>query len=411
MRDFKSKFNDYARLIVEVGVNIQKGEPLVISAPIEGADFVREMAKIAYEKGVIDVYVNWSDDYLSRLKYENAPLSTFENFPQWRADMLVDYAKKGAGFVYLSTEDPQLLSGIDTNKIAAFNKSSGIALKEYRNYTMNDINSWCVVSIPSSNWALRVFPGLSKDEAIDSLWEAIFEATRMNLEDPVKAWKDHLVALEEKVNFLNAAKLKTLHYSSSNGTDLVVDLPENHIWAGGGGNNSKGDYFVANMPTEEVFTMPHKYGVNGVVYSSKPLNYGGNLIDNFKLVFGNGKVIDFDAEKGKDLLEELLNMDEGARHLGEVALVPYSSPIEKAGILFLNTLFDENASCHFALGKAYPTNIKGGSDMSPEEFEKNGVNDSFTHEDFMVGTKDMSIKGTKASGEIIDVFKDGEWSI
>lgn len=411
MKVFNTKFLDYARLIVEVGVNIQEGEPLVISSPIEGADFVREMAKIAYEKGATDVYVNWSDDVLSRLKYENAPLSVFENFPQWRADALVDYAKKGAGFVYLSAEDPQLLSGIDTNKIAAFNKSSGIALKEYRNYTMNDINSWCVVSIPSKKWATRVFPEIDEEKAVEKLWNAIFEATRMNMNNPVLAWKDHLENLEEKVKYLNSKKFKTLHYSSSNGTDLYVELPEGHIWAGGGGNNSKGDYFVANMPTEEVFTMPHKFGVNGVVYSSKPLNYGGNLIDNFKLFFKDGKVVDFDAQEGKDLLEELLNMDEGARYLGEVALVPFSSPIEKAGILFLNTLFDENASCHFALGKAYPTNIEGGATMKEDEFEKYGVNDSITHEDFMIGTSDLRIIGTTSDGSEIEIFKDGEWAI
>ncbi len=411
MKNFESKFVDYARLIVEVGVNVQKGEPLVISSPIEGADFVREMAKIAYEKGVIDVYVNWTDDILTRLKYENAPLSVFENFPKWKADALEDYAKKGAGFIYISAEDPQLLSGIDTNKIAAFNKSSGIALKEYRNYTMNDINSWCVVSIPSKNWAMRVFPELEEQTAMEKLWEAIFEATRMNTDDPVSAWRDHLNNLEKKVSYLNEKKFKSLHYYSSNGTDLNVELPDGHIWAGGGGNNSKGDYFVANMPTEEVFTMPHKFGVNGVVFSSKPLNYGGNLIDEFKLVFENGKVIDFDAVKGKDLLEELLSMDEGAKYLGEVALVPYSSPIEKAGILFLNTLFDENASCHFALGKAYPINIEGGANMKNEDFSEFGVNDSIAHEDFMIGTRDLKIVGTTSEDIDIVIFKDGEWTI
>ena len=212
-------------------------------------------------------------------------------------------------------------------------------------------------------------------------------------------------------SYLNEKKFKSLHYYSSNGTDLNVELPDGHIWAGGGGNNSKGDYFVANMPTEEVFTMPHKFGVNGVVFSSKPLNYGGNLIDEFKLVFENGKVIDFDAVKGKDLLEELLSMDEGAKYLGEVALVPYSSPIEKAGILFLNTLFDENASCHFALGKAYPINIEGGANMKDEDFSEFGVNDSIAHEDFMIGTSDLKIVGTTSEDIDIVIFKDGEWTI
>lgn len=411
MKDFQSKLNEYAKLCVKVGINIQPGQPLVVHAPIEGVEFVRLIAKNAYEAGASEVYVNWNDEVITRLKYEYAPMEVFENFPKWYADGLEDYAKKGAGFLSISAQDPELLKGIDPKKIAANNKSSSIALKEFRNYTMNDKNTWCVVSIPTKSWAKRVFPNLSEDEAVESLWKAIFDATRMNTEDPIKAWQDHMENLKKKVDYLNSLELKSLHYTSANGTDLVVELPEGHIWAGGGAVDQNGVEFAPNMPTEEVFTMPLKTGVNGVVYSSKPLNYGGKLIDEFKLTFKDGRVVDFDAKVGKDTLADLLNIDEGAKYLGEVALVPFDSPISQSNIIFLNTLFDENASCHFALGKAYPTNIKGGEKMTEEELEAHGVNNSLTHVDFMIGTEDMSIIGETKSGEKIQIFKNGNWNI
>ncbi|HLS54203.1 MAG TPA: aminopeptidase, partial [Tissierellaceae bacterium] len=281
----------------------------------------------------------------------------------------------------------------------------------WRKYTMNDINSWCVVSVPTKSWAKRVFPNLNEDEAVDQLWQAIFKATRMDLKDPVAAWQKHIAGLEKKVEYLNRKSFKTLYYSSSNGTKLKVDLPKDHIWAGGGGYNAKGTYFVANMPTEEVFTMPLKTGVNGVVYSTKPLNYGGKLVDNFKLTFKDGKVVDYEAQIGQEVLRDLFAIDEGAKYLGEVALVPYDSPISKSNIVFMNTLFDENASCHFAFGKAYPTNLKDGEQMTDEELEAHGVNNSLTHVDFMIGTKDLSIIGEDYSGEKIQIFKDGNWAI
>ncbi len=411
MKDFKTMLNDYARLCVEVGINLQEGEPLVINSPIEGADFVRLVAKNAYELGASEVHINWNDEVLTKLKYKNAPMEIFENFPKWYADGLEYYGEKGAGFLSISAQDPEMLKDIDPKKIAANNKSSSIGLKDFRKYTMNDLNSWCVVSIPTKSWAKRVFPDLSEDQAYDKLWVEIFNATRMNLDDPIKAWEEHIDTLMEKNKILNEKAFKTLHYTSSNGTDLHVNLPKGHIWASGGSTNTKGTYFVANMPTEEVFTMPDKYGVNGVVYSTKPLNYAGKLIDEFKLTFKDGKVVDYDAKLGKEVLKDLFDIDEGANYLGEVALVPYESPISKANIIFKNTLFDENASCHFAFGKAYPTNIENGTEMSDEDLEAHGVNDSLTHVDFMIGSKDMNIIGETESGEKIQVFKDGNWAI
>lgn len=411
MLNFESKLNKYAELCVKVGINLQKGQPLVIGAPIEAAEFVRLVAKHAYELGAKEVHVNWNDDILTKLKYENAPMEVFENFPIWYADGMEQYAKDGAGFISIHAQDPELLSEVDPKKIAAANISSSKALKEFRNYTMNDINSWCVISVPTKNWAKRVFPDVSEVQAVEKLWDAIFNATRMNLEDPTAAWKDHVNNLIKKGDVLNKMEFKYLHYTSSNGTDLKVELPKDHIWVSGGSTNSKGVYFVANMPTEEVFTLPLKTGVNGLVYSTKPLNYGGKLIDKFKLEFKEGKVVDYDAEVGKDTLADLLDIDEGAKYLGEVALVPYTSPISNSNIVFMNTLFDENASCHFAFGKAYPTNIKGGEHMTEEELEQAGVNDSLTHVDFMIGSKDMNIIGETYSGEKIPVFKNGEWAI
>lgn len=411
MSNFNEKLDKYARLCVEVGINIQKNQPLVINAPVEGAEFVRLVAKHAYELGAKQVHVNWNDEVLTRLRYENAPMEVFENFPKWYADGLEEFAEDGAGFLSIYSQDPELLKGIDPKKIAAYNKSSSMALKEFRKYTMNDINAWCVVSIPTKGWAKKVFPELSDEEAMEKLWDAIFKATRMDLDDPVKAWQKHLDNLAKKVEYLNEMKFKKLYYKSSNGTDLEVELPEGHIWAGGGGKNSKGVYFVANMPTEEVFTMPLKTGVNGVVYSTKPLHYGGNLINDFKLTFKDGRVVDFEAKEGYEVLKDLLGLDEGAKYLGEVALVPYDSPISKSNIIFLNTLFDENASCHFALGKAYPTNIEGGENMTDEELEKAGVNDSLTHVDFMVGSEDLSIVGETHDGKRVQIFENGNWAI
>lgn len=410
LKNFNDILSEYAKLCVKVGINLQKGQPLVINAPVEGAEFVRLVAKHAYAAGAKQVHVNWNDEALTKMKYENAPMEIFENFPKWYADGLEEFAEDGAGFLSIYSEDPELLKDIDPKKIATNNKSSSMALKKFRKYTMNDINSWCVISIPTKGWASRVFPEVSEEKAMEKLWEAIFTATRMDTENPVKAWEDHLKNLEEKVNFLNKKKFKKLHYKSSNGTDLEVELPEGHIWAGGGGKNSKDVYFVANMPTDEVFTMPLRTGVNGVVYSTKPLNYGGNLIDNFKLTFENGKVVAFEAEEGYEVLKDLLALDEGAKYLGEVALVPYDSPISKSNIIFFNTLFDENASCHFAFGKAYPTNIEGGPDMTEEELKQAGVNDSLTHVDFMVGSKDLNIVGETKDGTKIQIFENGNWA-
>jgi aminopeptidase len=268
-----------------------------------------------------------------------------------------------------------------------------------------------VAAIPGREWAQSLFSGEDENEAINKLWEAILRANRVDSVDPEKSWEEHMKSLSGKVEFLNKKSFDRLIYTSSKGTNLSVKLPKGHIWTGGGEYNSKKRFFIANMPTEEVFTLPDKYGVEGVVYGTKPLFYSGNMIDGFYFKFKDGRIVEFGADQGEDVLKDLLNIDEGARYLGEVALVPYDSPISNTNLLFKNTLFDENASCHFALGKAYPTCLKNGENLSEKELEEAGANDSLTHVDFMIGSKDMQIIGIDNNGDETIVFKDGNWAI
>lgn len=409
MSDFKNNLEKYAELAVKIGINVQKGQTLVINAPLPAAEFVRAAAKKAYEAGAKNVHVEWVDEELTRIKYLNAPDEAFTEYPMWKAKGFEEMAKEGAGFLNISASNPDLLKGVDPERISTANKTASKALEGYRNYVMADKACWCVISVPTKEWAAKVFPELSPEESVERLWENIFKATRVDREDPVAAWKEHTDNLNKKLNYLNGKKFKKLHYKSSV-TDLTVELPEKHIWAGGGSISESGIHFVANMPTEEVFTMPKKDGVNGVVKSTKPLNYSGNLIENFTLKFENGRIVDFSAETGYETLKKLIETDEGSHYLGEVALVPHNSPISNTNIIFYNTLFDENASCHFALGKAYPTNLEGGASMSNEELEKNGANMSLTHVDFMVGSPDLDIDGETYDGKLEPIFRNGNWA-
>lgn len=399
-----------ADLVVKKGVNVQEGQPVLLRCPVERADFARLVAKKAYERGAVEVVMQWSDDPLTLMKFENAPVEHFEEVPDWMVQRTKYYMEKGACVISIAATDPELLKDVDPKKIATWSKAFSAANKENMKYTMNDLNSWCVVSVPTVGWAKRVFPDVSEDEAMEKLWNAIFYTTRTDQDDPVSAWDEHIGIMDSHAAVLNEKQYKKLHYKNSLGTDLEVELPENHIWISGGSENAKGDVFIANMPTEEVFTLPKRDGVNGKLYSTKPLNMSGNLVDEMVFTFENGKVVDYDAKVGKQHLTDLFDVDENAKYLGEVALVPYDSPISNSGLLFYNTLFDENASCHFAFGKAYPTCIKGGVDLSDEELLEVGVNDSLIHEDFMVGSKDLEITGELPNGEIEYIFKDGNWA-
>ncbi|WP_047983850.1 aminopeptidase [Ornithinibacillus californiensis] len=400
----------YAELALRTGVNLQKGQALMINAPLEGLDFTKLVVRKAYELGAKDVHINWVDDELTLLKYENAPEEVIAEYPEWKVKLHDTFAEDGAAVLNIRSTNPDLLKDIDPTRVAKANKAAALAMKNFRKYTMNDKITWTIISIPTGDWAQKIFPDKSREDAIASLWDAIVKIVRVDQEDPIAAWDAHNETLKTAREILNVKNYKKLVFTAP-GTNLEMELPEGHIWKGGSAVSEKGITFNPNMPTEEVFSMPHKYGVNGTISSTKPLNYGGSLIDNFTLTFKDGKVVDFKAEQGEDTLKHLLETDEGATRLGEIALVPHESPVSQSGLLFYNTLFDENASCHVALGKAYPTNIKDGSGMTEEELDKHGVNDSLTHVDFMFGSEQLDIDGVKADGTTEAVFRNGTWAL
>lgn len=400
----------YAKLIVEVGVNIQKGQDLMITSPIQTAYFARVLTKCAYEAGAKKVYVDYVDEELSKVMYMHAPDEAFLEYPKWVAEGKEQLANHNCAFISISASNPDLLKDVDPKRIATMQKTAGIALEGFRNAIQNGDVAWCVVSIPTAEWALKVFPdSKNSEEAIEKLWDKIYTSTRIYEEDPIKAWRLHTKNLEEKTQFLNSKKITKLHYQSK-GTDLYVELPKGHIWQGGGSYNKVGTYYVANMPTEEVFTMPAKYGVEGRLASTKPLSYGGNLIDHFILYFEKGRIVDFSAETGYETLKALIETDEGSHYLGEVAIVPHHSPVSNTNTIFYNTLFDENASCHFAIGSAYPDTIKQGIQMNKEQLEAVGANTSLVHVDFMVGDENLTIEAETESGEHFTLLKDGNWA-
>ncbi len=405
----ENNLEKYAELLVRTGINIQEDQILVITSPIECADFARLASIKAYESGAKEVVIRWIDEQSSKIRFDMAKDQVFDEFPEWIKTMLEGYAKKGAAFLSIAASDPELMKDVDPKKMSRQQKVMSQGLEAYRTRMMNNQNVWCVASIPTVAWAKKVFPGGTEKEALDKLWEAIYKAVRVDRPDPVAAWEEHQQNLNRRLDFLNNHHFKALRYKNAAGTDLVLALPENHRWVGGGDQGPHGKVFFANMPTEEVFTMPKADGVDGTVVSSMPLNYNGNLIEDFRFTFSKGKVVDFDARQGKEVLKELLDTDDGAKRLGEIALVPYDSPISNQKILFYNTLFDENASCHFALGKAYPSCIKGGDELSKEALKNEGANDSLTHVDFMIGTEDLSIVGITEKDEEVPVFEQGNF--
>ena len=369
----------------------------------------QKSCKKAYDLGAKEVHIEWSDEECSLIKYLNAPEETFNEFPKWISDQYVDIAKNGGAFLTIYAQNPDLLKDVDPKRVANAQKASAKALQEWRSYTLSDKSKWSIVSVPTVSWSKKVFPGVSEEEAVEKMWEAIFKCTRVDQEDPIEAWNKHNKDLKTRMNFLNDSKFKKLYFKSSK-TDITMELPEGHIWASGASKDPNGIDFNPNIPTEEVFTLPHKFGVNGIVASTKPLVYGGNVINNFTLTFKDGKIVDFTAEEGYESLSNLISTDEGSHYLGEVALVPFKSPISDTNIVFYNTLYDENASCHFAIGTAYKSCIENGVNIPEEELDKYGINFSMTHVDFMIGSSDMDIVGETANGEKVQIFKDGNWA-
>ena len=404
------KLKEYAAMLIRVGMNIQKGQRLVISSPVECAFFARMCAEEAYAVGCREVIMNWHDDAMARLKYLHADDAIFDEVALWRRHFFNDYALEGAAYLAISASDPENFKGVETSRIIRAQQASGKALKDFDRLQMSSGFPWCIASIPSPSWAKTVFPNVAENEAMDRLWDAIFQAVRISGDGTaVEKWEKHLSTLHKRLETMNQLNFKTLHYTNSLGTDLTVELPEGHVWEAGNDVTQSGQTFIANIPTEELFTAPLKTGVNGVVYSSMPLVHDGAIIDKFHFVVKDGKIVEAHAEKGEETLKGAISVDEGASYFGEVALVPYDSPISNQNILFYNTLFDENAACHLAFGEAYPC-LKDGKGMSKDELKARGLNDSFTHVDFMIGTADLSIVGTTHDGREIPIFVDGNFA-
>lgn len=407
--NFEEKLQKYAELIVKVGVNVQPGQEVVLYINVDQQHLAHLIVKEAYQAGAGKVMIKWSDTFAQREFLEHASDEFLENVPEFAKEEAQYIAEHRCCRISVMSEDPGAFGGIDQKRVAAYQSANGKALMPVRQATQNNDLSWTVVAAASPAWAERVFPDLKGEAAVDRLWEEIFKTTRIDREDPIQAWKDHDAKLHEKEDWLNKEQFSALHYISPR-TDLTIGLPENHVWEGGGSQNAAGIKFMANMPTEECFTAPDNRRINGYVTSTKPLSYAGNILENMKFTFKEGKVVEATAEKGQAVLDHLLETDEGVRSLGEVSLVPDPSPISQSGITFFNTLFDENASDHLALGAAYPFNVQGGTKMSENQLKAKGINFSQAHVDFMVGSADMNIDGIKKDGTIVPVFRNGDWA-
>lgn len=408
LENFNENLKKYARLIAETGVNVQDNHTVVLQISVDQAPLARLITEEAYRLGAAEVIVQWSDETIQREFLAHAATDRIENVPQYKIDQTDDWIAKGASRISVVSSNPDALAGVDAQRVAAFQAANGKALVNLRKATQANKVSWTVVAAASEGWAAKVFPELAtSEEQVDALWNEIFKTTRIYEENPVIAWDIHDKKLQEKAAELNEQQFTALHYTAP-GTDLTIGLPKNHLWEGAGSYNARGEEFMANMPTEEVFTAPDSRRVDGYVSSTKPLSYAGTIISGMKFTFKDGKVVDFSAEQGEEALKNLLAIDEGAKHLGEVALVPDPSPISQSGLIFYNTLFDENASNHLAFGSAYAFNLQGGTEMSEEELAEAGLNRSQTHVDFMVGSDKMNIDGIKEDGTIVPVFRNGD---
>lgn len=406
----EEKLKEYARLAVVTGLAVKPGQEVMISASVEVADFVHLVMEQAYKAGASDVVVEWMDSEAAKLRYQHSYMEKISQCPEWTSLMRNTMAQRGAAFLSIRSDDPRVLADVDPKKPAAAQKASrnacGPFVEAHRNGTM----PWCIIGAASPKWAQAVFPDLPEQEALDRLWDAIFQTARVDSGDAVAAWEAHRQEFQKRIAWLNEQAFDALHYQNSLGTDLAVGLLPGGIWCGGGAATADGRWHFMNLPTEEVYTAPHRERTEGTVYSSMPLNFNGNLIDQFYLTFEKGRVVDFGAKQGEEVLRSILEMDEGAKYLGECALVPYDSPISNLGILFYNTLYDENASCHLAVGSGISEAIEGGMSKSREELLQVGINDSLTHVDFMFGTADLSITGIRPDGTRVPVFQNGNWA-
>lgn len=413
--EFSSRLNRYARLLVRAGVNIQPGQELVVSCGVTNYDFVERVVAEGYAAGAGHVTVLWGYDPVMRLEYEHMPLDYYETLPAWKVEQLNSLAEAGAAWLWLDDDDPNALAGIDPAKPAARARATNTQCTSYRHGMDFGENSWCIAGVPSAAWARTVFPdAATDDEAVARLWDAILDVARVT-DNPVAAWEAHDATFRANLERMNAYHFDALHYTSANGTDLTIGMTDKHHWDGGSGTlaaSSKyaGTRFFPNVPTEEVFTSPDRLRADGIVYAALPLIHRGARVEDFWFRFEGGAVVDYDARIGRDVLTSILETDENAVRLGECALISKNTPIRQLGILFYNTLFDENASCHLALGTGFPECYEGGLDLDVDELLARGVNHSATHVDFMIGAEDLAITGIQADGTEVPVFVNGQWA-
>ncbi|HEM2546651.1 TPA: aminopeptidase [Streptococcus suis] len=409
--NFKENLAKYAKLLVSTGINVQPGHTVQLTIGVEQAELARLIVKEAYAHGAKEVLVNWLDDVIARERLVNVDVELLEQVhPQRITEMNYLLERKASRLVVLS-EDPGAYDGVDPEKLSRNARALSQALNPMRQASQANKISWTLGAASGLEWAKKVFPNATSDEeAVDLLWDQIFKTCRIYDEDPIKAWEEHEARLVGKAKVLNDEQFVKLHYTAP-GTDLVLGMPKNHLWEAAGSINAQGEKFIANMPTEEVFTAPDYRVADGYVTSTKPLSYNGNIIEGIKVTFKDGEIVDVTAEKGDEVMKKLVFDNAGARGLGEVALVPDKSPISQSGVTFFNTLFDENASNHLAIGQAYAFSIEGGTEMSQEELKEAGLNRSDVHVDFMIGSNKMNIDGIREDGTRVPIFRDGEWAI
>lgn len=405
----KTQLQRYAKLLARVGLNVKKGQTVFVAAALDQPEFVTMVVEECYKAGASEVYVEWSHQPAEKLSSQYRSLESLSQMAPWVKAKWEFKAKNYSCRLWIESEDPDGMNGVDQEKMSKARQALYPQIKPFRQ-AMENKHQWCIAAVPGKAWAKKVFPELSESRAMEAMWKAILSASRADGKNPVRAWKEHNADLRARSEYLNNLGLKYLEYKSANGTDLTVELLPDGIFTGGIEKTLKGRVFNPNIPTEEVFTSPKAGAAEGIVYSTKPLSYMGEVIDNFSLRFENGKVVEAKAEKGEELLKKMVSMDEGAGMLGECALIPYDSPINQSGILFYNTLFDENASCHFAMGHGFNECLKGYEKLTDEECKARGINDSMIHVDFMIGSRDMSIVGIKENGERVQIFKNGTWA-
>lgn len=405
----KSTMQKYARLIAQKGVNVQKGQEVIVNASLDQPEFVKMVVEECYKKGASKVMVEWAYQTLTKLNYRYRSVKTLSTMENWEVEKLKNRVDKLPAIIYIESDDPDGLKGVDQSKVAKAQQARYPIIKPLRDQMENKYQ-WCIAAVPGEAWAKKVFPGERVNRAVEKLWDAILYTSRADGENPVEAWNEHNADLKKRYDYLNSLGIKSLHYTASNGTDFTVGLIEDALFVGGSEKTLGGVEYNPNIPSEEVFTSPKRGEAEGIVYATRPLSYRGQLIDNFSIRFEKGKAVEVHAEQGEELLKQMVSMDEGAGYLGECAFVPFDSPIRNSEITFFNTLFDENACCHLALGAGFENCIKDYEKYTLEECEKKGINDSMIHVDFMIGSEDLNIDAITANGAIVPIFRNGNWA-